>query len=262
MAESGAWGERALIAVGALGILGALIAVPVFMTSKQRTAAAQEEAAITAMPQRSIMLGALQREFPAEYEDVVALVREVDKSGMNPDAARDRVDARIMAIINSKLPLAVNGSDASLAAMPAPQLAYFEYLRKRDVAMCARYGTQGLTADDRARLRGSSGVEFDQAVTAAMLHAAHDGAVNGGRSRWSGQMRPSTGAAIVAQLHRDGVSPTLIATMTSAAGLDRAPASQQCDGSVAIVRAVGSLGPAVTADYYRSILSANAAAAR
>ncbi len=244
--------EYLLVGFGGLCLaslmLGSLALGPIM--SQMRLA--QSEAAIKAMPERSAMLSALRKNFPDDYAQVENAVRAADRSGLPPEVARDRADATITMIVQAKQRLAVNASDEKLAAIAKPQLAYFEYLQRRDVKICADYAISGLTARDRAILYGSRGADLDQAVAVAMLEAAAD-AVSNNRPARTTVISLNTANVLVAQLRRDGTSPAILALIQSAQGLFGAPPAQMCAGGVAIARALTSVPPAAAAEYYRSI---------
>ncbi len=246
-------GDLLLAAGGVFGLIGLAVGAVFGVTAFQRNRAAVQEAAIQGMSKRSILLGAIKETFPEDYVSIEKLVRQMESSGQNSDTARETVDGRIIALVRSKTHYVATASNEAMAGLARPQLAYVEFLRETDIGMCSRYSMTGLNADDLKRIRLSSGMKLDQEVTAAMLRAARDGFEHPKR-RISSTISAPTARAIVERMQRDRVRPSLVARITSITGLNGASPTDQCEGGLAITRAIASLPPHVGGEYYRAQL--------
>ncbi len=246
-------GDLLLAAGGVLGLIALGLAAVMGVNAFQRNRAAAEEASIQSMAKRSILLGALKENFPQDYSEIEKLVRQSDRTGQSSSAVRETIDRRIIELIRAKTHYVATASDEAMSGIARPQLDYVKFLSDTDTGMCSRYNMTGLNAADLKRVRLSSGMKLDQLVTAAMLHAARDGFDHQQR-RVSSTVSPTTARAIIDRMQRDRVRPALVARITSITGLNGASPTDQCEGGLAISRAIASLSPHVGGEYYRAQL--------
>ncbi len=248
------WSEWILIVIGGLGVLLVMIGSVGAVVLAGHGRFMQGRIDLATLPDQNVAVGALKRNFPEDYREIENQIRYDQSRGEPMPAVAAEVDAMVTAALITKRPLAASASDEALVKLAKPQLAYFNYLRDRDVAMCAHYSTTGMTSEDKQRLRGTSGAQYDLAMSATMIDAAGE-AADDGKTPSRHIMSAATGSAILAQLQKDGAAPALIAAIAAPNGLARAPLAMQCDGGIAIARAMNELPPNIVGNYYRALLS-------
>jgi hypothetical protein len=249
--------DNVLAIFGVIAIIGLVIVVTLgarwFLNDKR----AKQEAMIAEIPRQNKLMAAIKETTPPDFGTIEAIIRDGIENGQSHATVKALVTKRVQAIVRGRLALAIEASDEKLAGLAKPQLAYIEFLKSYDVAMCSRYGMGGLTPLDLAAVSETrNGRDRDHAVSAAILVAAKDGETAKIR-RVTRDLPQATAAAVVAQLEKNGTRRALVDKIVSPSGLQGASMQTQCDGSIAITRAISQLPPRHAANYLAVVLQAN-----
>jgi hypothetical protein len=247
-------GDLILAIIGAVSLIGIVVVAAFAIPNARDMRRSRVEAEIKQMPDKSVLLAAMKRNFPADYAQVEAEARAQEQSFGAPANGARRFDVLIRQLIKSKQRLALSAPDAALARLSGPQVAYYDFLKDFDVDLCARYSTSGLTFEDAQQLAGTEGIALDQAVTATLLDAAGQGNP-AAQVPLRFQLRPEDGDAILAQLRRQGTEPRLIALLTRPQGAIGAPPADACATGVAVAQTMKAMPPRIAAAWYRYNLS-------
>jgi hypothetical protein len=249
--------DNVLAIFGVIAIIGLVIVVTLgarwFLNDKR----AKQEAMIADIPRQNKLMAAIKETSPPDFGTIEAIIRDGIENGQSHATVKALVTKRVQAIVRGRLALAIEASDEKLAGLAKPQLAYIEFLKSYDVAMCARYGMGGLTPSDLAAVAETrEGRDYDHAVSAAILVAAKDGETAKVR-RVTRALPQPTAEFIVVQLQKNGTSRALVDKIVSPSGLQGTSIQMRCDGSIAISRAISQLPPRHAANYLAVVLQAN-----
>jgi hypothetical protein len=198
------------------------------------------------------LMGAFRASFPQEWAQFKTESAADIKSSISVDEIKTRAAARMRSFTIEHIAWTAAAPSSELNAALAAERAFIDQLANDSVEVCARFGMSGLNGSET--LSETAYRLLNEAGAKKIL------ATRRGRDEPQnhGEVTAEDADSLIAQMTAAGASERVIELMLTDASLGNT--SEQCDGTVALYRAMDQMSDEQAARVYATVLLGAAAA--
>jgi len=188
--------------------------------------------------------------FPAEWLSFRAAMATDVKSSMSLEELKRRSADRMRSFMISNIDLTASAPVAELNEMLSAEREFVEYLANHGPLLCAQYGMAGLSGTETL---STTGIGLMTEVAILRLNATQRGR---DQPEKYGTLTADDANDLMSGMRNNGASSTVVSMMMTDASVGTP--DEQCEGTLAIYRAIDRMPDAQAARVYSVILRAAA----